>query len=107
MLREYKNGIYFIDRENNINLAYNYSGEKVKHFKFFDNGNLLLISENTVSNDYRGIVLNKRGKISSDFKIESFLDIADAGKNEFLVIKRKGVYNISHKGKIKDEIRLL
>lgn len=99
-----ENGIYFIDRDNNINLAYNYSGEKVKHFKFFDNGNLLLISENTVSNNYRGIVLNKRGKISSDFKIESFLDIADAGKNEFLVIKRKGVYNISHKGKIKDEI---
>lgn len=99
-----EDGLYFSDEENNIKLAYNFSGQKMKHYKFFENGNVLIISENTAAENYKGVVFNTKGKMISEFNIESFLDIADTGKNEFLVIKRKGVFNISHKGKIKKEI---
>lgn len=99
-----ENGLYMADKGNNVSLLYDFSNQKMKHCKFFDNGSVLIISENIVSENYRGVVLNSKGKMISDFNLESFLDISDAKKDEFLVIKRKGVFNITSKGKIKKEI---
>lgn len=99
-----ENGLYMADKENNVSLLYDFSNQKMKHCKFFDNGSVLIVSENIVSENYRGVVFNSKGKMISDFNMESFLDIADAKKDEFLVIKRKGVFNITNKGKIKKEI---
>ena len=99
-----ENGLYYVNKEDDIELIHSFSGEKMKHFRFFDNGNVLLISENSVEENYRGVVINTKGKKISDFSVDSFLDISDVDKNKFLVIKRKGVLSINHKGKIKEEI---
>ena len=99
-----ENGLYRVNKNNDIELSYSFSGRKMKHFKFFKNGNVILFSENALEENYNAAVVNTKGKVVSEFTADSFLDISDTDKNKFLVIKRKGVISINHKGKVKEEI---
>lgn len=97
-------GLYFMDKDGNLNNIYDFSGKKMKHFKTFTNGNALLLSESAAKEKYDAVVINTNGKKISEFTVDSFLKISDIGKNNFLIIKRKGVMSVSKKGKIKNEI---
>ena len=99
-----ENGVYHVNKDGDINSACSFFGKKMKHFSFFNNGNMLLIAENPALENYEGIVINQKGKTVSQFNVESFLDISDTDSDKFLVIKRKGVLSINQRGKIKKEI---
>lgn len=99
-----EDGLYRVNKDSDIELCYGFTGRKMKHFKFFKNGNALLFSENPIGENYNVAVFNTKGRLVSEFTVDSFLNISDTENNKFLVIKRKGVISVNHRGKIKEEI---
>lgn len=96
--------VFFIDQEGDMKKTFDFSGKKMKYFKNFKNGNLLLCYGSQTDDGFVGEVYNTKGKQISSFNIDSFLSICDVSDDKFLVLKRKGVLSVNSKGKIAKEI---
>lgn len=96
--------VYFIDADGDMSKITDFSNKKMKHFKSFSNGNLLLCYNAPVDESYIVDVYNKNGKQISSFSVDSFLSICDISEDKFLILKRKGVVSVSNKGKIIKEL---
>ena len=96
--------VYFIDNDGDMNKISDFSDKKMKHFKSFSNGNLMLCYTSPTDEKYNVDVFNKNGKRISSFTVESFLSICDISEDRFLILKRKGVVSVSSRGRLLKEL---
>lgn len=96
--------VYFIDKDGDMTNTFDFNGKKMKYFKNFENGNLLLCYGSQTDDSYIAEVFNTSGKQISSFNVDSFLNICDISGDKFLILKRKGVVSLNSKGKVVKEV---
>jgi hypothetical protein len=94
------NGLYSISELGKITLAMDFASKKVKFFKSFTNGDLLICYANTNNEMFDIEVFNIKGKKIQSFSVDAFLEITDITKDKFLVAKRKEILSYSKNGKL-------
>ncbi len=93
------NCLYFIDSEGELSKPAVFGKDRMKFFKSFKNGNLMLCKAANEPEKYEVCVYNSKGKQMSSFIMDSFLSVCDVSDKEFLVLKRRGVVSVSDHGK--------
>ncbi len=93
------NCLYFIDSDGELSKPATFGKDKMKFFKSFKNGNLMICKSANEPEKYEVCVYNSKGKQMSSFLMDSFLSVCDVSDKEFLVLKRRGVVSISDHGK--------
>ncbi len=96
--------LYFIDSDGNLSKPAEFEKKKMKFFKSFKNGNIMLFESANEPEKYEVSVYNTKGKAISSFIMDSFLSVADVSDKEFLILKRRGVVSVSDHGKTVREL---
>ncbi len=96
--------LYFIDSDGNLSIPAEFGKNRMKFFKSFKNGNLMLCRAAQEPEKYEVCVYNNKGKETSRFVMDSFLSVCDVSDKSFLVLKRRGVLSISDHGRIIKDI---
>ncbi len=91
--------LYFIDSEGELSKPLSFGKDRMKFFKSFKNGNLMICKAASEPEKYEVCVFNSKGKQISSFLMDSFLSVCDISDKEFLVLKRRGVLSVSDHGK--------
>jgi len=95
-----EDGLYYAADGGMIDRVMDFSDKKVREFKSFTNGDLLICYENQDGDTYTIEIFNTKGRQTKKFQTKAFDKISDISSDKFLVIQRKEAVSFSKNGRV-------